>query len=118
MHVPPTFRVDMPVADLAAGFQEAIVDVLVKKTIFAVQAGGAKTVILAGGVAANSRLRSAMERAVAKQDRPLRMVSPRLTYCTDNAAMIGAAAHWAIQRGDLAGFDLDVIAREPLTRKG
>jgi tRNA A37 threonylcarbamoyltransferase TsaD len=59
-----------------------------------------------------------MERAVAKQDRPLRMVSPRLTYCTDNAAMIGAAAHWAIQRGDLAGFDLDVIAREPLTRKG
>ena len=118
MHVSPTFRDDMPVADLAAGFQEAIVDVLVKKTIFAVQAGGAKTVILAGGVAANSRLRSAMERAVAKQDRPLRMVSPRLTYCTDNAAMIGAAAHWAIQRGDLAGFDLDVIAREPLTRKG
>jgi tRNA A37 threonylcarbamoyltransferase TsaD len=59
-----------------------------------------------------------MEGAVAERSRPLRLVSPRLTYCTDNAAMIGAAAHWAIQRGDLAGYDLDVIAREPLTRKG
>ena len=78
----------------------------------------ARTVILAGGVAANARLRSAMETAVAEQDHSLRLISPRLTYCTDNAAMIGAAAHWAIQRGEIAGFDLDVIAREPLTRKG
>jgi N6-L-threonylcarbamoyladenine synthase len=117
-HVPPTFREDMPVADLAAGFQEAIVDVLVAKTMSAAGACEARTVILAGGVAANARLRSAMERAVAEQERPSRLISPRLTYCTDNAAMIGAAAHWAIQRGDLAGYDLDVIAREPLTRKG
>jgi tRNA N6-adenosine threonylcarbamoyltransferase len=117
-HIPPSFREGMPVADLAAGFQEAIVDVLVRKTIAAAQACQARTVVLAGGVAANSRLRWTMERAVAEPDRPLRLVSPRLTYCTDNAAMIGAAAHWAIRRGEIAGYDLDVIAREPLTRKG
>jgi len=117
-HVPPTFRSDMPVADLAAGFQEAIVDVLVGKTMAAARACNARTVILAGGVAANVRLRAAMETAVAEHDHSPRLISPRLTYCTDNAAMIGAAAHWAIQRGDIAGFDLDVFARESLTRKG
>jgi N6-L-threonylcarbamoyladenine synthase len=116
-HVPPTFRPDMPVADLAAGFQEAIVDVLVGKTVAAARDASAKTVILAGGVAANARLRSAMEAAVAEVEPSVRLIIPRFAYCTDNAAMIGAAAHWAIQRGELAGYDLDVVAREPLAKK-
>ena len=116
-HVPPTFRPDFPVAEMAAGFQDAIVDVLVGKTMTAVRAQGAETVILAGGVAANSRLRSTLETAVASSERPLRVVSPRLTYCTDNAAMIGAAAYWAAQRGEYSGLDLDVVAREPLAER-
>jgi N6-L-threonylcarbamoyladenine synthase len=116
-HVPPVFRADLPVADLAAGFQEAIVDVLVGKTLAAARESGARTVILAGGVAANARLRSAMETAVIDLEPSVRLFIPRFAYCTDNAAMIGAAAHWAIQRGELAGLDLDVIARQPLATK-
>jgi N6-L-threonylcarbamoyladenine synthase len=116
-HVRPTFREDFPVSDLAAGFQEAIVEVLVGKTMAAVRDHGAETVILAGGVAANSRLRSLLAATVAEHERPLRIVSPRLAYCTDNAAMIGAAAHWTMLRGEYAGFDLDVIAREPLAER-
>jgi N6-L-threonylcarbamoyladenine synthase len=117
VHVRPTFRADIPIADLAAGYQEAIVDVLVGKTIAAVRAHSAETVIVAGGVAANSRLRVALESAVAAFEGSLRVVSPRLVYCTDNAAMIGAAAHWVMMRGEFAGFDLDVIAREPLAER-
>jgi N6-L-threonylcarbamoyladenine synthase len=116
-HVPATFRDDMPVANLAAGFQEAIVDVLVGKTMAAARDSGARTVILAGGVAANARLRSAMAAAVGELEPAVRLITPRFAYCTDNAAMIGAAAHWAIQRGESAGYDLDVVAREPLARK-
>jgi N6-L-threonylcarbamoyladenine synthase len=116
-HVRPTFRDDFPVADLAAGFQEAIVDVLVGKTMAAVRAHAAETVILAGGVAANSRLRTRLASMMTEYTEPLRIVSPRLAYCTDNAAMIGAAAHWTMMRGQFAGFDLDVIAREPLAER-
>jgi N6-L-threonylcarbamoyladenine synthase len=116
-HVPPTFQPDFPVADLAAGFQDAIVDVLVGKTMAAARSVGARTVIVAGGVAANTRLRSMSQEAVAAQDGLVRFVSPRLTYCTDNAAMIGAAAYWAAERGDYSGYDLDIVAREPLAER-
>ena len=117
VYVRPTFRDEIPVNDLAAGYQEAIVDVLVGKTLAAVRAHAAETVILAGGVAANARLRSVLASRVAGEPGQLRIVTPRLAYCTDNAAMIGAAAHWAAARGEFAGFDLDVIAREPLTER-
>jgi N6-L-threonylcarbamoyladenine synthase len=117
-HVPPTFRTGFPVADLAAGFQEAIVAVLTRKTVDAATLHGARTVILAGGVAANSRLRASLEEAVAGHSASPRLISPRLTYCTDNAAMIGAAAFWAIQRDEWSGLDLDVLARDPLAGKG
>jgi N6-L-threonylcarbamoyladenine synthase len=116
-HVPPTFKTGFPVADLAAGFQDAIVDVLTRKTVEAAMSFEAKTVILAGGVAANARLRASLDEAVAGQAPAPRLISPRLSYCTDNAAMIGAAAAWAIARGERWGLDLDVMARDSLAGK-
>jgi N6-L-threonylcarbamoyladenine synthase len=111
-HIPPTFREDMPTADLAAGFQEAIVDVLVAKTIRAARDHHAHTVIVAGGVAANERLRRVLESAADQAG--VAVLAPRLSYCTDNAAMIAAAGFWALERGERSGLDLDVAAREPL----
>ena len=113
VHVPTQFREDLPVEDLAAGFEAAIVDVLVTKTIRAAPELGARTVLLAGGVAANARLRSSF---TASADH-LTVLCPRSVYCTDNAAMIGAAGYWAYQRGERAGLELDVLAREPLAER-
>jgi len=93
----------LPVADLAAGFQAAVVDVLVAKTSMAAEATGAKAVHLAGGVSANRALRGAMDERLAI---PVRYPSPAL--CTDNAAMIGAAAHWRFVAGHRDSYSIDV----------
>lgn len=80
--------------DLAASFQEAVVDVLVAKTLMAAERVGAKTVCLGGGVAANSRLR---ERLVSEADAAgLQHLVPDRVFCTDNAAMIASAAAWRL----------------------
>lgn len=85
---------DVSNADIAASFQEAVVDVLVTKTIAAATKVGAKTVCLGGGVAANSQLRSTFaERAEAAG---LAHLVPDRAYCTDNAAMIAAAGQWRL----------------------
>jgi N6-L-threonylcarbamoyladenine synthase len=94
----------MPVEDLAASFQEAVVDVLVIKTVKAVEEYQAKAVHLAGGVSANRTLRRAMKKY---NDVPVRV--PPFELCTDNAAMIAAAAHWHFNRGDRDSLDLDVM---------
>ena len=94
----------MPVADLAASFQTAVVDVLVQKTAQAAVAYDVTAVHLAGGVSANSQLRIAM---VAALDRPVRY--PPLFLCTDNAAMIGAAAHFHFTAGRRDSLNFDVI---------
>lgn len=94
----------MPVADLAASFQEAVVDVLVTKTVSAAEQYGVTAVHLAGGVSANSGLRAAMK---AELSIPVRYPPPIL--CTDNAAMIAAAAHWHFVNGRHHSLDLDVI---------
>jgi N6-L-threonylcarbamoyladenine synthase len=96
---------NLPVADIAASFQMAVVDVLVSKTIAAAEKHEAAEILLAGGVAANIALRQAL---IERAKLPVRI--PPLTLCTDNAAMIGAAAYWRFQRGQAAAWDLDVAA--------
>jgi N6-L-threonylcarbamoyladenine synthase len=93
----------LPVANLAASFQAAVVDVLVEKTARAAEAYDVTAVHLVGGVSANSALRAAM---VERLDIPVRY--PPLVLCTDNAAMIAAAAHWHFLRGQRSGLDLEV----------
>lgn len=94
---------DLPINDLAAGFQQAVVDALVIKTGRAVAQTGAKGVHIAGGVSANSQLRREM---AERLDVPVR--TPPLFLCTDNAAMIGAIAHQRFIRGERSGADMDV----------
>jgi N6-L-threonylcarbamoyladenine synthase len=94
----------LPVADLAASFQAAMVDVLVEKTRAAADEYRARQVLLAGGVAANKLLRKRMAEQVRV---PVLCPSPIL--CTDNAACVAAAAWFRLQAGDLAGWDLDVV---------
>jgi N6-L-threonylcarbamoyladenine synthase len=94
----------MPVADLAASFQQAVVDVLVEKTAAAASAYEVTAVHMAGGVSANSELRRHM---VASVRVPVRYPPPLL--CTDNAAMIAAAAHWRFLAGERTGLDMDVM---------
>jgi N6-L-threonylcarbamoyladenine synthase len=83
-------------ADIAASFQQAVVDALCEKTLRAARELGQTTIALAGGVAANSALRSELQRRA--HDEGLTVALPPLEYCTDNAAMIAAAAYY---RGDL-----------------
>ncbi len=94
----------LPVADIAASFQAAITDVLVEKTKQAAQEFGARQILLAGGVAANARLRKMM---VKHADAPVLIPPPNL--CIDNGAMIASAAWWHLERGEKSGWDLDVL---------
>ena len=101
----------LPVNDLAASFQAAVVDALVTKTERAAAAYGVTAVHLAGGVSANSLLRQEMKETLSI---PVRY--PPLILCTDNAAMIGAAAHWQFVNGRRHPYDLDVIPSLALTQ--
>jgi N6-L-threonylcarbamoyladenine synthase len=116
VHRPVVLAPEAPIADLAASFQEAVVEVLAIKTARAAQRHGAKTVLLAGGVAANTALRERLVAEVAAlcgPEVPVRF--PPLEFCTDNAAMVASAAFQAIRRGDQAGWEVDVHPRLPLT---
>lgn len=93
----------MPVENLAASTQMAIVDALVKKTQAAINTYPVQEVLISGGVSANALLRTEM---TARLDCPVRF--PPLYLCTDNAAMIGAAAHWHYLAGSFSNWALDV----------
>lgn len=99
-----------PVDDIAASFQEAVIDVLVTKTVDVARNYKAKHIIIAGGVAANKLLRKTV------QERSTIPVSyPPLALCTDNAAMIASCGYFRLKQGRIASWDLDV---EPNARLG
>lgn len=98
---------EINVNDIAASFQEAIVDVIVDKAIAAALEHDQKRIVMAGGVASNSRLRELItERAAAHNIEVLR---PSPILCTDNGAMIAAAAYYAYKNGERSGYDLDAV---------
>ena len=104
---------DINFADVAASFQEAVVDVQVNKTMAAAQAHGVGSVAIVGGVAANSRLRERMAEACEAADRRLLAPSPGL--CTDNGAMIAAAGWNRLAAGERTPLDVEADPNLGLT---
>jgi N6-L-threonylcarbamoyladenine synthase len=100
------------VAELAWGFQDAVVDVLATKTIRAARAIGARAIVVGGGVAANAALRARLATDAGAIGLPI--IIPRPGLCTDNGAMIGAAGARRLLAGELAGLDLDARPSLPL----
>ena len=96
------------ISDIAASFQQAVVDTLIIKTLRAVRKVGAKTVLVGGGVAANSALREAMGKMCNENKLALLIASKPL--CTDNAAMVASLAYYYYQAGRFAGLDLEPVA--------
>jgi N6-L-threonylcarbamoyladenine synthase len=103
------------VADLAWGFQDAVVDVLVNKTIRAATEAGARSIVLGGGVAANAALRARLAGEAEALGLPL--VVPRPALCTDNGAMIGAAGARRLAAGLRTGLELDARPSLPLAAR-
>jgi N6-L-threonylcarbamoyladenine synthase len=101
------------VPDLAASFQEAVVDVLATKTVEAAREHSARSIALAGGVAANLPLRARVQELSARLDN-IPVLIPPVRLCTDNAAMIAAAAHFRFSAGARSGLDLDVLPVFPI----
>ena len=99
-------------ADVAASFQDAVTDALCEHTIEGAMRCGAKTVALAGGVAANSQLREKMTDMCRKHG--IAVVYPPPILCTDNAAMIACAGYFSYEKGDRAGLDLNAVPNLPL----
>jgi N6-L-threonylcarbamoyladenine synthase len=103
---------ELPLADIAASFQEAVVDVLVIKTLQAASEKKVSTISVGGGVSANRRLREAFSEACQKEG--FKVFFPPLALCGDNAAMIAAAGDARLTRGESSGLDLDAIPNAPL----
>jgi len=103
----------LPVADLAASFQKAVVDVLFKKTIKAAREFGAKEILVAGGVSANRALRQTFR---AQTEFPVHI--PPLALCTDNAAMVASAGYHRYALGHISQLDIDVLPTWPLSQVG
>jgi N6-L-threonylcarbamoyladenine synthase len=103
-------------ADLARGFEDAIVETLAAKSARALAATGAKTLIVAGGVGANTRLRARLAEVAAAAG--ARASYPRPEFCTDNAAMIALAGHARLARGEHEGLAVVARARWPLEELG
>jgi N6-L-threonylcarbamoyladenine synthase len=102
----------LPLADIAASFQEAIVDVLVSKTMRAAAERGVSAVSVTGGVSANNRLREVFRETC--QQEGIAVYFPELSLCTDNAAMIAAAGYARLRRGETADLNLNVFPNAPL----
>ncbi|MBN2147875.1 MAG: tRNA (adenosine(37)-N6)-threonylcarbamoyltransferase complex transferase subunit TsaD [Anaerolineales bacterium] len=103
----------LPTADLAASFQAAVVDVLVSKTIHAVQRFQAQGILVAGGVSANQALRESIQMRAT-----VPVYIPPIWLCTDNAAMIAAAGTYRYLQGQRDTMDMDVLPNWPLSEIG
>ena len=97
-------------ADVAASFQEAIVDVLVARTTELAAARDVRDVVIGGGVACNARLRERLGQALARDGR--RLVAPNVRLCTDNAAMVAGLGYELLRAGRTGSLDLDAFARD------
>lgn len=100
------------VEDMCASFQNRAVSILTKKTRNALREYGVKNLIVAGGVAANKALRERLTNMAEEEN--VKISIPEFRYCTDNAAMIGAAAYYAYQKGIIANLDLNAKAIDSL----
>jgi N6-L-threonylcarbamoyladenine synthase len=98
--------------DIVASYQEAIVDVLLEKTIKAAKDNGVNRIVVCGGVAANSRLRERFAEETAARN--LELFIPPVILCTDNAAMIGAIGEIMLKNGHRNSLDLNAVSRWPL----
>ena len=92
------------IPDICASFQKSVVDTLVEKTVHAAREYNAKTIILSGGVAANSGLRDTI-----KKESPVRVCMPPRGLCTDNAAMVASAGYFRFINGSRSDLDLDIV---------
>lgn len=95
--------IEMPVVDIAASFQKVVIDTLIKKTKAAIDEYGITRVIVAGGVSANKALREGFNELS-----DVEVIFPPFEFCTDNAAMIGAAAYQRFIKGHVSNMDIDV----------
>ncbi len=102
----------LPLEDIAASFQEAVVEVLVTKAMRAARESGVSAISVTGGVSANRRLREVFTDSGDRDG--IKVYFPALSLCTDNAAMIAAAGHARLKRGYADDLSLDVIPNVPL----
>lgn len=102
----------LPRADIAASFQHAVIDTLCRKAVRAAKEAGVSTLALAGGVSANLALRGALEQAA--QAGGLRFCRPEMRFCTDNAAMIGCAGHYALMNRGADSLDINALPSREL----
>lgn len=105
----------LPVADLAASFRGAVVDCLVKNFVKAARDTGSTKLVIAGGVSANSLLRSRLQQEC--EQRGWQFFMPRLSLCGDNAAMVGSQGYYECLAGKIAGLDLNACAEMPVDGK-
>lgn len=101
---------DINLEDVAASFQAAVVEVLVEKTVKAAKNSGMSTVVMAGGVASNSGLRSQLAKRCEEEN--LKLKYPSHILCTDNAAMIGCSAYYNFKNGKIAQLDLNAAPND------
>jgi N6-L-threonylcarbamoyladenine synthase len=106
---------DIRVEDVCTTFQNRAVSVITKKTMKAVKEYNVKNLVMAGGVAANRGLRESLAALCKEND--IKFSVPRIEYCTDNAAMIGAAAYYAYKKGIVADLELNAMATDSLYKE-